>query len=232
MLRIQMIGLVAVAALVMSALAVGSASATVLPHEWLLNGKLLGSPVKVHSRGLLLLSDHTPPGGETSVHCFGFDSGTVGPHALDLIATITAELEGTNNTITCKFDPGKTGSCEAGTAPTAKAVNLPWHTELTLFPGSELRDMIMKDGQAAGVDPGWAITCKTILGNVTDTCTTALGSVKVENVARGVLALFDKVSNEKLAECKVLAGEAARKAGLVTGDITIEPLSTEKLTVE
>jgi hypothetical protein len=184
-----------------------------LPHEWLIGGKLIASPVKVHSHGLLLLTDDTAPGGATAVHCFGFNSGTVGPHALDLIETITAEKLGTNKKITCKFD--KTGTCEAGTAPTAEAIHLPWHTELTLF-GSAVRDMVMSDG--AG-NPGWAVTCKTILGNVTDTCENALTSTALEIVSSGVLALFDATSNA--ANCKV-GGEAVRNgAGLVSGDVTI-----------
>jgi hypothetical protein len=229
MLRMQIIGLALVSALVMSALAVGSASATVLPHEWLIGGKLLASPVKVHSRGLLLLTDHNPTGGETVVHCFGFNSGTVGPHALDSIETITAELLGTNKKITCAFDPGKNGGCETGTAPTAEAVNLSWHTELYLV-GTEVRDMITSGG--AG-NPGWAVTCKTILGNMTDTCTAALGSTKVENVAAGVLALFD--ANSQNADCKLGGGALRVGQGLVRGDVTIESPgggAGEKLTFE
>ena len=231
MLRIQMIGLALVAVLVMSALAVGSASATVLPHEWLINGKLLGSPVKIHSKGTLTLTDHTPPlGGETQVTCTGFDDGFVGPHALDLVLGITLELLGTVKKITCSFVAGKNGGCEASTAPTAEAVNLPWHTELYLR-GAEVRDMIVSDG--AG-NPGWAVTCKTIFGPMTDTCTAALGSTLVKNVAGGVSAEFEKVSNEvNPATCK-LGTEAGRAgAGLVNGSVLNEsPSSTEKLTFE
>ena len=49
MLRIQMIGLALVAALAMSAVAASSASAA---HLWLIGGKLVASPVKIHSQGL------------------------------------------------------------------------------------------------------------------------------------------------------------------------------------
>jgi hypothetical protein len=227
MLRMQIIGLALVAALVMSAVAVGSASATVLPHEWLINGTLIGSPVKIHSQGLLVLTDDTAPGGATSVHCHGFNAGTVGPHALDLISSITKELLGTLDKIPCNYI--KQGACESSPVPLALAVNLPWHTELTLF-GSEVRDMIMKDVE--GGNPGWSVTCKTLLGTVTDTCTSALNSTRVENVSNGVLALFDATSNANPAECKVGA-EGARKAGLVSGAVLIEsPSSTQKLTFE
>jgi hypothetical protein len=219
MLRIQMIGLAIVAVLAMGAVAAGSASAAEeLPHEWLLNGLLIAAPVKIHSLFLVLLTDHNPPGGEVVVHCKGFNDGTVGPHELDLVLAVTTELLKGSDKIPCTFD--KQGACESGTVPLALALNLPWHTELTLFPGSEVRDMIMGDGNG---NPGWSVTCKTILGTITDDCTAPLGSTRVENIAGGgVLALFDKISNEKNpADCKV-GGEAVRKAaGLVSGDITL-----------
>jgi len=228
MLRMQIIGLALASALLMSVVAAGSASATVLPHEWLLNGKLIANPVKVHSQGLLLLTDDTAPGGVTQVHCHGFNAGTVGPHALDLIETITAELLGAHKSITCVFD--KRGLCEASTAPTAEAVNLPWHTELTLF-GSQVRDMIMPDG---GGNPGWAVTCKApLVGTITDTCTAALGSTKVENVLAGVLALFDNLSNSlNPANCKIGTEAVRNGAGLVEGDVTTENPGGLQLTFE
>ena len=227
MLRIQMIGLALVSALVMGAVAVGSASAA---HSWAINGTPLASAIRVHSRDLLLLTDHNPTGGEVGVHCFSFNDGFVGPHALDLLSAITAELLGTNKKITCKFDPAKTGACEASTAPTMEAVNLVWHTQLTLFTGPEVRDATVSGG--AG-NPGWAVTCKTILGNITDTCTASLFSDKVENVTSGVLELFDNISIGGGFACKIGGGEVRNGAGLLSGDITTEsPSSTEKLTVE
>jgi hypothetical protein len=211
----------------MSAVAAASASAE---HQWLINGSLLASPVKTHSKGTLTLTDHTVTGGETQVTCTGFDDGFVGPHALDLILAVTAELLGTNKKITCSFVAGKNGGCEASTAPTAEAVGLPWRTELYLR-GAEVRDMITPDG--AG-NPGWAVTCKTILGNMTDTCTTALGSTALANVAAGVSATFDKVSSEENpANCKLGGGAERAKVGLVSGSDLIEsPSATEKLTFE
>ena len=129
---------------------------------------------------------------------------------------ITAELLGTNDKITCSFD--KRGACEASSAPLFLAVNLPWHTELYLL-GSEVRYMIMPDG---GGNPGWAVTCKTILGALTDTCTVLLGSTEVKNVTSGVLALFDSLSNANPADCKVGAEAVRPKVGLVAGGITFE----------
>lgn len=225
MLRVQMIGLALVAALVMGAVAAGSASAA---HQWLIGGSPIAAATKVHSKGLLLLTDHTPLGlnNSTIIHCKGFDAGTVGPGALDLIESITAELLGTNPRITCVFD--KAGGCESSTAPLALAVNLPWHTELYLE-GTEVRDMIVSDG--AG-NPGYKVVCKGVfpLGLITDECTAPLGSVKVANVAAGVEGTFEAKSQN--TNCKV-GGEAVRnEAGLARGTTLFESPGAGKLTFD
>jgi hypothetical protein len=211
MLRIRIIGLALMALFAVSAVAASSASAAEeLLHEWLLNGQLVAAPVKIHSLALVLLSDSKATGGEVKVHCKGFNSGTVGPHALDLVETVTAELLGKNDKLPCVFD--KTGACEAGTAPTALALNLPWHTKIYLENG-KVRDDIVSHG--AGL-PGWAVTCKTILGTITDDCTAPLGSTALENIAGGgVLALFDSLT--PVANCT----QGGTGAGHVTGDITL-----------
>jgi hypothetical protein len=195
----------------MSAVAASSASAAEeLPHEWLLNGLLIAKPIKIHSLFLILLTDLHATGGEVKVHCKGFNSGTVGPHALDLVETVTAELLGTNDKVPCTFD--KAGACLTSTAPTLLALHLPWHTHIYLE-GTEVRDDIVSDGNG---DPGWAVTCKTIIGNVTDDCTAPLGSAALENImGGGVLALFDALT--PAANCS----QGGALAGHVTGDITL-----------
>jgi hypothetical protein len=225
MLRIQMIGLALVAAVAMSVVAASSASAA---HLWLIGGKLVSSEVKVHSTGLLLLTDDTPPvGGPTQIHCKGFDDGTVGPHALDLVLAITAELLGTNDKIPCTFD--KAGGCEASPAPVALAIGLPWHTELYLQ-GTEVRDHITSS--TAGGKIGWKVTCKApLLGTVTDECLNTLTSVAVANVAGGVQGAFDATSSN--AECSFNGGAFRANAGLVRGNTLFENISaTEKLTFD
>ena len=213
MLRIQMIGLAVVAALFMSAVAAGSASAA---HEWLLNGASIGAATKVHSLGLLLLTDHTAPLGETLIHCVGYDAGTVGPGAADLVESITKELLGTNNVIECAIV--KAGGCKSGTIAKASAIHLPWKTELYLE-GTELRDMITEDGTAG--QPGWSVTCTNILGgSTTDTCTSTLGSTGVQNVAAGVNTPFEAKSPS--ANCKVGAEAIRNGAGLVRGTVLQE----------
>jgi hypothetical protein len=223
MLRIQMIGLALVAMLVISVVAAASASAEApLPHEWLIGGKLIASPVKIHSLGLLLLEDSKIPaieGGPVRVHCHGFDTGTIGPHALDLIESITLELLGKKDLILCLFD--KEGGCKSGTMPVALALHLPWHTELVLQ-GTEVRDLILADGNG---EPGWNITCTNILGGVTeDECLAEAGkpgSTSLKNVAAGVLGEFEAKSPN--AKC-TKGGEGA---GVVRGTVLFESPSGE-----
>jgi hypothetical protein len=221
MLRIQMIGLALVAALFMSAVAAGSASAA---HEWLINGASLGAPVKVHSLGLLLLEDSTAPGGAVKIHCHGFDAGTVGPGALDLVTSITRELLGTNDKIPCTFD--KAGLCKSNVTPLALAVNLPWHTEITLING-KVRDMIMSDGNG---NPGWLVLCTNIIGGEShDICTRSLISTALANVAGGVQATFDAESGN--ADCSLNGGELRKEVSRVTGTtLTESPSAGEPLT--
>jgi hypothetical protein len=185
MLRIEVILLALVAVLAIGAAAAAGASA----HEWLLNGGSIASAKTVMSTGLFSLEDTKATGGAVAVHCKGFDTGTVGPGAADLVSKFTAEALGTNDKVSCTFV--KTGLCKSGTTPTALAVHLPWHTEIYLA-GAEVRDMVTEDG--AG-EPGWAVTCTNALGGqTTDTCTISLDSAGLANVTGGVDALFEEHS--------------------------------------
>jgi hypothetical protein len=231
MLRIQIIGLAIMSALLMSAVVAGSAMAAEL-HQWLLvhlqSGVhlLLAEPIKVHSLGLLLLTDHTAPNGfggiaEVVVHCHAFNDGTVGPHGLDLVLAITTELLKGSDKIPCNFV--KNGACSTGTTPLALALNLPWLTHLYLE-GSELRDKILGDGNGP---PAWHVVCFNALGGEEkDSCVSEGGetSVAVNNVSEGVETVFDALGHN--AECSV-NGEAFRKnAGLVRGLSLTENLSS------
>jgi hypothetical protein len=225
MLRIQMIGLALVAVLAMSSVAAAGASA----HEWLLNKKPITTATKIHSLGLLLLFDHNPPAGEVIVHCKGFDAGTVGPGAVDLIQSITAELLGTNDLIPCTID--KAGGCKSGTTAKALALNLPWHTEL-YEEGGEVRDMVTADG--AG-EPGWDVTCENILGGkTTDACNAPLGSTgKLINLVGGLGVSTEFDAKSQAANCKVGTEALRTGAGLVRGLIKLEsPSATEPLTFD
>jgi hypothetical protein len=227
MLRIQVIGLAIMAALAMSALAAGSASAE--NWQWLLFHSesgvhlLLNKEELVETEGLVLLEDSKATGGASAVHCHGFDLGTIGPHALDLVLSVTAEALGTKKSIPCTFD--KVGACKSGTTPTVEAVHLPWHTKLFELEGKP-HDEILGNGAGA---PGWAVTCTNILGGkTTDECTEETGkpnSPLVENDgALGVLATFQKEGGgSALGQCTI--GGAG--SGHVTGTVlTKSPSAT------
>jgi hypothetical protein len=226
MLRIQIIGLALVSAVLMSAVAAGSASAEAEKlHQWLIvhliGGTevhlLLSLPNKVHSLGLILLRDDTPPiGGPTEVHCHFFNDGYVGPHGLDLILDITSTLLGTEKKITCNITV--LGGCKSGTTATAEAIHLPWLTHLYLE-GNIVRDRILPDEHGK---PGYSVTCTNILGGTTtDTCEAENNSTKMLNVAGGVEAIFNPPEGESGA-CKIGTETARAGAGLVTGSVLIE----------
>jgi hypothetical protein len=226
MLRIQMIGLAILAALAMSAVAAGSASAE--KWQWLLFHSatgvhlLLNKEELVESEGLVLLEDSKATGGATQVHCHGFDLGTIGPHALDLVLSVTAEALGTKKSIPCTFD--KVGLCKSGTTPTAEAVHLPWHTELVELKAGKVSDLILGEGAGA---PGWAVTCTNILGGkTTDECTEESGKPAapfVENDGSlGVLARFEE-ENTPPAKCSLGGATSGHVSGTV---LTESPSAT------
>jgi hypothetical protein len=197
--------------LAMSAVAAGSASAA---HEWLISGSPITTAKKIHSLGLLLLEDSKATGGAVQIHCHGFDAGTVGPGALDLIESITTELLKGSDKIPCSFD--KAGACKSNVTPTALALHLPWHTKIILH-GTEVRDLILSAGNG---EPGWNVTCTNILGGTTeDECLAPEGSTALKNIltaAMGVEATFD--AGTQKAKCSV--GGAG--AGIVSGTVFLE----------
>jgi hypothetical protein len=219
MLRMQMVGLVVVGALVMSAVAAGSASAA---HEWLINGTAITSRIVVHGSGLALLADTKAPGGEIKIHCHAFGDGYVGPGGIGLALAVTAELLGTNNRISCTFD--KAGACKSNAPVLALAIHLPVLTLLVLS-GGEVRGLAESDGNGT---PGAKFTCTNILGSETvDECTAEQGSAALKNVAAGVEVIADALSPK--ANC-TLGGTGA---GVASGSGLIEsPSATEKLTFD
>jgi len=220
MKRIYTIGLCLMAIFAMSAMAAGSASA----HEWLIGGNPIAAETKIHSLFLLLLADTKATGGEVKVHCHGFDSGDVGPGALDLVLTVTTELLKGSDKIPCTYDVQ--GQC-SGT-PTLLALHLPWHTSIVEI-GTEVRDLILSDGNGA---PGWGVTCNTLLGETTDICEEEpgkMGTTALKDVSEGVVAIFD--SKTLHAKCSV----GGKEAGVVTGtDLNFSPGpgASEKLTFD
>jgi hypothetical protein len=221
MLRIHAIGLAVLALLVVGAIGALTASAVEHgKHTWDINGTPITSALKLHSLALVLLTDKK--GGifneAVTVHCKGFDDGYVFPKGLDLVLHVSATLHGSLLGIELDIPCNRT----AGICPspvTARAVNLPWLTLLVLF-GTEVRDLIERDPNGPGGNPGWLVNC----GGTIDECTAELGSTGLKNVTGGVEAIFDAVTPK--ANCtRGGVGE-----GSVTGlDLNESPSATETL---
>jgi hypothetical protein len=165
--------------------------------EWEILWKKVGStPVLVDTKtSKLELSS-----GGTTVECPGTGMGTVGEKGKDLTESITVG--------TCKIVTA--GFCE--TLISVKPVNLPWSTQLVEV-GGELRDLLSSDGNG---NPGWAVTCKTFLGNKTATCTAADGTTKVtNNVPEDVVEAEFEAKTEK---AKCTGGTSSE--GSVLGTVT------------
>ncbi|HEY2631125.1 MAG TPA: hypothetical protein VGI26_01970 [Solirubrobacteraceae bacterium] len=198
MRKIHIVGLALVAMFAFFAVSVASASAV----EWLIKNEAIAAATAVKSKsvGKLVLEDM----GMSKIECEGTDAGTVGPGAVDSITAITATG--------CV---AVSGSCEAPV--TAKAVGLPWATELVAGP----RDKITT------VAAGWAVECLVAgIFKIQDTCTGAT-STGISNVAAGVDAAFDATSGETPATC-TLTGKAT---GLVEGTDLNENPAGGQLTV-
>jgi hypothetical protein len=104
----------------------------------------------------LELEDSSAGGAKTVVKCSGTDVGTVGVNGSDS----TTEIH-VNEPCTVVTE----GNCK--TLEKVRPVNLPWATQLEES-GGELRDAVTS--LVAGKSPGWAVTCNTLLGKMTDTC--------------------------------------------------------------
>ena len=216
MSRIRIIGLALVAVFAMGAVAASAASAAEweqettkcekvekgkgkytnsecktegAPNEWekITKFRPITTPVTASSKsvGSLTLSDS---GAGTTIECTGTDSGTVGAGNKDEVTAITASA--------CKFVSA--GTCTASKPVTAKAVNLPWVTELYEESG-KIRDHVK--AHSGGGQPGYVVEC-TVAGifKVQDEC---IGETNtgMENVAGGVDASFDAITPK--ANCSI-----------------------------
>jgi hypothetical protein len=207
MKKINILGLALLAVFAFGAIAATSAFATT--PEWLVDTKALalGETFHVETTGTLLLADLS---FGVSLSCKGSGLGLVGADKTDLIETATAT--------SCVLDPG---SASCGT-PFAKAVHLPWLTELLEPVAGEWRDDITSGGSGA---PGWEVTCN---GFLTDTCTTEAGATLMSNMAGevppDVLANFNQGS---IANCSF----GGNSSGEVSGEVLIEALEGLSLAI-
>ncbi len=154
--------------------------------------KEVTSTEKVETNGTLTLIDTGTLAGTSSVTCTGTDTGTIGPKQSGRTETIT--------TRTCV--PVKV--CEAPV--TAKAIGLPWQTELV--EESSKKRLVTTSVSSKAL--GWSVTCKTVLGTKTDECTRASTNPEVTNkqAASSVQVTYNKsLAKATCTESKAATGE-------------------------
>jgi hypothetical protein len=216
MRKIQIVTFVLVLVCGVFAVAASAAFAEeTLPAEYLWNGEKIAEGVILPiltendpSTATLLLEDMKATGGAVAVECSGMFNGEItGPKNAEIL-----EVESLTGSATIKCAYETKGLCE-GTEAEVKAVNLPWLLEPLLVSTTVFTEMISKGAGAAG-NPGWTTTCKTIIGNVTDTCTGET-SVIATNVTGGIEGEFSETNEEitKPGECSL----SKEKSGLVVG---------------
>lgn len=146
----------------------------------------------------LELTDTKATGGASTIKCSETDVGWIGIAGADGVSTVT--------TTKCER---VSGACEAGKPVTAKAIDLPWDTELKEESGGELRDVF----QAGGKGPGYTVEC-TVGGifKLNDECSGKMSTKMANNQTNGAVeAIFDAKTEKD--ECSV--GGAG--AGEITG---------------
>lgn len=211
MRKFSILGLAVFAVIAGSAIAASSAFAAT--SQWLAAGAVIATAkaADTSSVGTLLLQDMNASLG-ADVDCTSVTStGTIGPGAADTVSAVAFTLAD------CTVEAGSV--CEK--LIEVKAANLPWVTTLSLS-GSTFIDTI--SAGSSGKSPGYAIECKTLLGNVTDTCTKTTATTELTNVTGGVDAKFNETEE---GNCTV-GGE---KEALISGTVLNLLTSGEALTV-
>lgn len=143
---------------------------------WTLSGSEVTSNVSIKSKdvGGLTLEDS---GTGAAIECKITDEGTIGPEGKGKITSIS--------TSACKT----LKVCQEGEI-VAKAVHLPWNTQLEEVEASA-RDKISSSGAGA---PGWSVECLVLGIKTKDECTGET-TVDYENVAGGVNLVYDSESS-------------------------------------
>jgi hypothetical protein len=143
---------------------------------------------------LLLLEDMKATGGAVDILCSGLFGGVIMGPKDALITEVVGLPEPQRKLIICTIDTK--GACE-GTEASVEAVHLPWLIEPLLTTASRTGfalDIVENTETKTGL-PGYTVTCKTILGNVTDTCTGATGAIAT-NAATGIEGEFSETNEE------------------------------------
>ena len=217
MRKIHIVGLALFAVFAFSAYAVASASA--LESVWLVNNAKPAAKVLVDSEGEMLLADLKTPIGEIMLLCSGLGEGFVGGDATgnnptwDEVTKITGLNPVTEpEFVLCTTQTG----CESSTSPEARAVHLPWLTELLLELGVYIDDIL-----GTGGEPGWLVRHCLVLGleQAEDECVKNSAADPENLAAEGenpadVVALFSEAISGH-ASCSVGGSEAGDAEGEV-----------------
>jgi hypothetical protein len=132
----------------------------------------------------------------------------LGPNVLVVTKAIVA-----NPKTECEREEGP---CKAGEVEGVKAIHLPWKEEV-FETESSLLSKIEPDG--AG-EPGWAVTCNTLLGSKTDECEsegagTLEETIGLNEVTEGVLLVRARFLTRRLGHCSEGGAKTAEVRGLV-----------------
>ncbi|MGH2853478.1 MAG: hypothetical protein ACRDLF_04710 [Solirubrobacteraceae bacterium] len=168
-------------------------------------------------RGLfstLTLRDTKTPEKESVIRCTkGVEEGTVGPDNEGLVIEKAEVKEASKNCVRLE------GPCKAEGVEKVEGVDLPWQQE---FSETEKKFSTAVEPFGTG-EPGWNVTCKTILGSTSDTCTTESASKEegesLENVLTGgVSSIIASLKKLHKAKCSVGGAES----GVVEGGGNLE----------
>lgn len=163
-----------IAALVSSAVVCANAFAEYIGPVWELNSELVKASTVVSIKSSALELQDTELG---AIECRVTGEGKVGAEGTGEVTSLSASE--------CK----SVKTCEAGTA-SAKAVHLPWKTQLISAEEVTVRDKFSSGGGGA---PGWIIECKVLGANTTDECTGET-TAAVEDAYEGPSVQFDAKS--------------------------------------
>jgi len=187
---------------------------------WLINGELITSSVESTLPGEFKFEDMKATGGAVAVNC------TEIWHIIELPLGLTEVVEvltlaGVAITktapLSCPFVTK--GGCE-GTAASVYPIDLPFHDQLvhSIGPwGLAYRDTLLEWEPTKPGLPGWVAECKTIIGNVIDTCKGETGS-KVKNAVGGATLEFlsGATEEDEAISPGVTCSLGGEKAGLLS----------------
>jgi hypothetical protein len=170
----------------------------------------------------LTLTDTKTALGKTPVRCDsgGESTGTVGPGAVDVVETAKIKEAEKN----CR---GLEGGCESNKIEKVVGVDTPWQ-DVLFETEKKILSKIESDG---GGEPGWAVTCKTVLGSKTDTCVSESGKFETAHLENKLTGTVLLVLGTFIKGVKAKCTEGGAGSGEVEGQFAILLASGNGLSV-